>query len=323
MKKNLKIFILFICILSFQFAKAQQDPIYSQYIFNGLSINPAYAGYKETVNFQMLYRNQWTGLINSPKTFEALADIPLNQNKMGLGLDFSNDQFGQQTNQRAYLSYAYRLKLNEDSKLSFGLGVGIIQNSISGNKFDPINPSDPLLNIGTNRVMKPDMKAGIFYASHHFFAGLSFSDLLSNSQTSNNSILYLNSTIHSYLSAGAIYPITEHIKIKPTFLLREDFKSPGAIDLNCFLIFNDKLWTGFSGRNGIQLGKSKALQTDLKSDNAIVFLVEYYINPSLRIGYSYDYATTTLQKVSSGSHEISLGFTLGRKTSSLLTPRFF
>ncbi len=321
--RTLKFILIVLPFFSTIKLKAQQEPIYSQYIFNGLVMNPAFAGYKETLNFQTFYRDQWTNLQGSPKTFSASVDGSFSENRMGLGIDFLSDAIGLQKTQSAYLSYAYRLKFNESSKLSLGLSIGIIQNSLSGNLFDPTDPVDPILNTYANKVIKPDMKAGLLYASDHVFASLSFTNLLSNIIPAQSSTLYIKSTPHGYLSAGVIYPITNFLKIKPSFLLRGDFNSPLTSDLNGFLIFENKFWAGFSYRNGIQFGKQGNLSTNLPTNNAMVFLLDYYISPQLRIGYSYDYATTSLQKVSGGSHEISIGYTFGKRSTALLSPRFF
>lgn len=321
---RLLLFAAFYCLLLLSDrAFAQQDPISSQYIFNGLSLNPAFAGYKEAVSIALDYRNQWTGLDGAPKSFFASADAPLNRANMGLGIEFSHDQAGLQQTQRLYLSYAYRLQLTEDSRLSFGLGIGGAQYSLDGTRYDPIQPNDPILIPSLNIITRPDMKAGLLFANSHYFAGLSFTDLLSNFRTNDAAYLLIKRRIHSYFSAGAIFNLNRNLKIKPSLLIREDFKSPGAADLNCFVIFNNRLWTGVSYREGLRLGRASALQTDLSANQAWVFMVQLYLADNLRLGYSFDYAATRLQQVSSGTHEISLGYTFRRKNASMLTPRFF
>jgi type IX secretion system PorP/SprF family membrane protein len=320
-----KIFILFTVLqMVSKLAIAQQDAQFSQYMFNGIYINPAYAGYKEQLNAQAFYRNQWTGIEGSPKTMSLAIDAIANNGNVGLALQISDDELGAQRNFAAYANYAYRIRLNNEgtSRLALGLGIGVVQFGIDGAK---LNPNDPEMYqpIGTQASTVPDGRIGIYFANDRFFAGISADNLVSQFIDKNRYQFIPNPMPHFYLTAGTLIPLTVDMLLKPSFLLKDDRGGPTSLDLNAFIIFGEKLWVGGAYRTGVNLYKKPYLQSDLDKQNTAVAAIQIMASGNIRIGYAYDFSVGPLQGYGGGTHEISIGFTFPRINQRMLTPRFF
>ena len=305
-------------------AKAQQDAQFSQYMFNGIYINPAYAGYREQLNLHAFYRNQWTGIEGSPKTLSVAVDAIANQGNVGLALQVSDDRLGAQRNAAVYGNYAYRIRMNEDgsSRLAFGLGLGVVQLGIDGSILNPNNP-EALQPQGTQSVFAPDARAGVFYSNDRFYAGFSADNLLSQFKNLADFTLIPQPKPHYYLTAGMLLPLGTNISVKPSFLLKDDRGGPTSLDLNAFVIFADKIWLGGSYRTGVKLYDKSYLQNDLSQLNSAVAAAQFFPNQNLRIGYAYDMSIGPLQGYSGGTHEISIGYFFNRRDIRIMTPRYF
>jgi len=300
---------------------AQQDAQFTQYVFDGLAVNPGYAGYKEATNASLLYRNQWTGIDGSPKTLTASIDGLSGDKRTGLGFHIIQDQLGAENNLSAFGSYSFRLRLGEEERLSLGLAAGLVQYTVDGNKLTPLH-KDPSFS-GKQSVINPDLNFGIFYASSHYFWGLSVTDLFSNLQYNNSAFLYLYRVRHYYAQAGAIFELNENFSIKPSFLLKQDFKGPANLDINLFFLLGRQIWLGTSYRTGVKFLSGSNLESNLQSTDALSAIVEFNLDQHWRLGYSYDYTTSHLNSVSAGSHEISLGYRFLKKNAPVLSPRNF
>lgn len=303
---------------------AQQDAQYSQYMFNGIYINPAYAGYKEALNLHAFYRNQWTGIAGAPKSFSLAVDAIANDGNVGLALQVSSDKLGAQDNLSAYASYAYRIRMNADgsSRLAIGLSAGILQSGINGAN---LNPNDPETDMpaGLHRLT-PDARAGIFFANDKYFAGFSVDNLVVQAFKNTGRFTWLPQTkLHYYLTAGMLLPVNEDIQLKPSFLLKDDRGGPTSLDLNAFLLFKDIVWVGGSYRTGVKMYDKSYLQKNLTYRNSAVAAVEVFPVPNLRVGYAYDFSVGPLQSYSGGTHEISVGFTFNKQNIRMATPRVF
>jgi type IX secretion system PorP/SprF family membrane protein len=294
-------------------AIAQQDAQFSQYMFNGLYINPAYAGYKEQANIHSFYRSQWTGLEGAPQTSSLAGDMAVNNGNVGLGLLLSNDFIGSQSNFSAYANYAYRLKVgsSEFSRLAFGLAAGVVQQGIDGNKLDP-NDFDTTLPIGRPTQTFPDARAGLFYSNETFFLGFSADNLLAshfqNKKYETNLLPKINT--HYYLSAGFLFDTGTNLKFKPTLLLKDDKQTFTSLDLNAFALINDKIWVGGFYRTAVKLYNKPHLDPNLPKKNGLGIISEFLVNDNMRLGYAFDYSLSKLRNYSYGSHEISIGFAL-------------
>lgn len=298
--------------------KAQQDVQFTQYLFNGLHINPAYAGAKEDLYVQSFYRSQWQGIPGAPKSFSVAADGAFNEGSVGLGIIVTNDQLGAQSNLSAYANYAYRLRLNADetSTLSFGLAAGMMQLGLDANKLQAINPGDAAIPLSSQTRIYPDARFGIYYTSEKYFAGFSATNVIARYMAKKNSaeLLIPVPQAHLYFTAGALFPINEDVQLKPVVLLKEDLQAPATLDLTAFLLLKEKIWIGGFYRTTLNLF-SNNLQAGLPKTNSLGLITEVFVSPDVRIGYSYDYSINKLRDYNSGSHELSVGFYLSRKNA--------
>lgn len=321
--------ILFFCVFLLtvtHYADAQQDAQYSQYMFNTLVINPAYAGYKEVLNIDALTRDQWVGIEGAPKTKTIILDGSFFDNKVGLGLSVVKDQLGLQSQSSAYLNYAYRLQVGDNSRLALGLGVGVGQYKLDGSGAHTDNPNDPNFNYGKSSFIVPDARVGVFYSNDQFYAGLSVTNLFSTafnySSVTENQVAKQGK--HYFLTAGYLYNLNNFLKFKPSFLLKDDTKGPTNLDINNFFLLGEKVWLGVSYRTSVNLLKRKSIVGNVKSPDAVVGMVEFFAGKIWRLGYAYDYTLSSLQGYSGASHELSVCITFAPKRDvSILSPRYF
>ncbi len=292
---------------------AQQDAQYSQYIFNGIYINPAYAGYRERININATYRNQWTGVNGAPKGFTLAADALMPNERVGLSLVMSTEQLGAQKNISAFANYAYRLPLNEEetSKLAFGLGLGVMQSGLNGDMLNPTDLGDNYIPNGTVKQIVPDIHAGVFFSTPRMYIGASVNNLIGKYILDKRSLDYNFPTPkpHFYLTGGVLIPMVEYaIDFKPFFLIKDDIKGPTVMDINAFFLLKQVLWLGAGYRTGINLYKKPALQGDFNSKNALIGMAEIFVSQQLRLGYSYDHSMSKLAGYAGSTHEISISW---------------
>jgi type IX secretion system PorP/SprF family membrane protein len=304
-------FILLLCVAGPCFA--QQDAQYSQYIFNGIYINPAYAGYRERVNINATYRNQWTGIEGAPKSFSLAADAIMPNERVGVSLIMSAEQLGAQKNISAFANYAYRFPINEEgtSKLAFGLGVGVMQSSLNGDMLSPRDLDDNYIPSGTVKQIIPDMHAGVFFSTPKMYVGASANNLISKYILGKKSLDYNFPTPrpHYYLTGGVLIPVEEYvIDFKPFFLIKDDIKGPTVLDINAFFLFKQAVWLGVGYRTGIKLYNKPAVQGEINNNNALIGMSEIFISQRLRLGYSYDHNMSKLAGYSGSTHEISISW---------------
>ena len=321
-KRALALVLACACISNLAFG--QQDIQTSQYMFNGIYINPAYAGYKENLNIHSFYRDQWTGISGAPKSFSIAVDAIANKGNVGLALQITTDKIGAQRTNTAYASYAYRLKMNDDgsSRLALGLGVGVVQTGIDGALLNPDNP-EPFQPLGFQSAVVPDARVGVFFSNEKYYAGISTDNLISQFIEVDRFAYIPQPKPHYYLTAGALFGVSTDLAIRPSFLIKEDRGGPTSLDLNAFLIYSEKIWVGASYRTAIKVFDKSYLQDDLLNSNSMVAAVELFPKPNIRIGYAYDFSDGPLRTYSSGSHEISIAFSFNRRNVRMLTPRVF
>ena len=317
MKKTV---LLFIGVLITFAVKAQQDSQFTQYVFNGIHINPGYAGSKEELYIQSFYRAQWLGLEGAPRTFSVSADAALMNKNVGLGLIVSSDQVGAQQHLSAYVNYAYRLRVGfeESTRLSFGIAGGMVQTGIDGGRLNAVQPGDIAVPTGMQSLTVPDARVGVYYADTTFFAGLSLTNIIARSlanKTHENMNVPLPEP-HLYFTTGALFKVNSDVRFKPVLLIKDDFKGPMSIDLNAFFLLKEKVWLGGFYKTEANLYDKKHLQRDLMKRNALGVIAEVFATPDLRIGYSYDYLINKFRNYSSGSHELSVGFYFSKRTTS-------
>jgi type IX secretion system PorP/SprF family membrane protein len=308
-------------------AKAQQTIQLSQYMFNGLALNPAYAGYKEDWTLNLSSRIQWVGINDAPQTNTVSVDgLASSDNpNVGLGTIATVDKLGPESNSSLYINYAYRLRLDElDSKrLCFGIGAGAIQYSLDGSKFTPVDAGDADIPSGTESKLMPDFRFGVYYYSPKMYFGASVFNILTDAFdriTNNPEVIKPVRTV--YLTGGAMLPLSDYVDVKPSVMVQEDFKGPTNVSVTTYLAFNRRFWVGGSYRTGISAWNSN-LVSNLNGQDAAAAIVQVYVNENFRLGYAYDFTTSKLASYQNGTHELSLSITFPRKKQRVISPRYF
>lgn len=321
--------VFLFCLFAGRLA-AQQNIQFSQYVFNSLSVNPAYAGYKEEWFAQLALRSQWMGVEGAPKTGAISIDgiVDPRDRKMGLGFQVTSDKIGPQFTTAITANYAYRLQLNGDDtqRISFGIGVGVVQYNLSGDMLNTSEGGDQALALTDESKIKPDMRLGVYYNSDYWYLGLSLLDAFSGSGVTNitrSPSFNIARSRHAYFIAGTLVNVSPEMRIRPSLLIKEDFRGPTSMDMNVMTIFNDKLWLGASYRTGFGLWKKQISEQHLGKQNSVSGIVQVFISERFRMGYSYDYVTSKLGSNQNGSHELTMGLTFGRVPRSFICPRVF
>ncbi len=298
-----KFILLFLFSVSILLTKAQQDAMVSQYMFNGLFLNPAYAGSHDYFSSTLLYRQQWVNFAGAPSTAIVAVDGPLLNKKMGVGLIASNDKIGVTNQTDVYANYSYFLKMGK-GKLSFGIKAGASQYKASVKDLTVWDQNDQVFTGTIRTAWIPKFGFGSYYYTDKFYAGFSIPALLAYGDVKS---LNIDVSKHYYLTSGYVFTVDEKFKIKPSFLLKYQSAAPVQIDLNLTVMFIDQFALGVSYRTG----------------DAFVMMAEYQANKRFRIGYAYDITTTAIKSYSSGTHEIMVGFDFGKNIIKTKTPRFF
>jgi type IX secretion system PorP/SprF family membrane protein len=321
MRKNILKSLLLVVLLFFSInlLRAQQDPMYTQYMYNTISVNPAYAGSRGALSIVGLAREQWVGIPGRPRTQTLTLHSPIHTDNsslsfsggtdMGLGLSVINDDLGNYHQTMIFADYSYSIQTTDYARLAFGLKVGV--NIFKANLIDLQYQTggDPAIYNIDNKVL-PNIGLGLYYYSDQGYIGLSVPKLLENDLLSDVSTLNGEELRHYFLIAGYVFKINYNLKFKPSFFVKAVAGAPLSIDLTGNLFIKDKLGIGLAYRNG----------------DAITGLLQYYFTPQFRIGYAYDYTITDLHNVNSGTHELMLGydFNFNEYTNTRIhSPRFF
>ena len=273
-------------------------------------------------------RKQWVGVEGAPQTGTVSLDGILDprDRKMGVGVQITSDKLGPQSTTTATLNYAYRLQLDpmDNRRLSFGLAVGLAQYALRGDLLNTIDDNDQALPTGRQNTLVPDFRVGAFYNSNFLYMGLSVMNVFSRvNEVVDPSYTDLNidKSRHMYFMAGGLINLSRDLRLRPSILLKEDFRGPTSADFNAMFILNDRIWIGASYRTGLSLWK-KGFQ-GLSKDNSVSGIAQLYLTERFRIGYSYDFVTSDLGNSLNGSHEITLGLAFGKVPRALICPRVF
>jgi type IX secretion system PorP/SprF family membrane protein len=313
------IIILTVCIwMTFQTTQAQQDAQYSMYMFNQLPLNPGYAGARERTSIMALYRHQWTGIQGAPKTFSVSAHAPLLNDRLGIGGWLASDNIGVTNIITMSLNYAYRIKFKNDSKLAIGMNVTMNNFRQRLSELSVNNVEDPNFAGDNLSAWSPNFGYGLFYYSEKYYIGVSVPHLLNASL--NKSFRFEGTDKvarqyrHYFVTAGYVINAGENLKIKPSVMFKYVNHAPSSMDGSLGFLIKEQLWLGASYRFG--WGKTGG---GFGSD-AVIGMIEYDFLKNFRIGYAYDFTLSQLNNYTSGTHEIMLGYELGKK-ETYLTPR--
>lgn len=314
-KKDFLVSLIFTAILC-SGAMAQQDAQYTQYMFNTMSVNPAYAGSRGQLSIAALYRAQWVGLEGAPETQTLNLHSPVRNSRLGYGISIVNDNIGDGVVQQTYLDavVSYTLDVSQEGKLSFGLKAGgnLLNLDFNGlNNFD----NEPITGDNIENRFSPNFGLGFYYHTNKFYAGLSAPNVLEtdhfdNSQRDANSVQFLSTQkINFYLITGYVYDLNPYLKFKPALLTKLVGGAPLQVDVSASFLINEKFSLGAAYR----------------WDAAVSALAGFQISDQFMLGLAYDRETTELggTQFNDGSFEVFLRFELIRSFRRTISPRFF
>jgi len=298
------LFLIILCCIGYK-GIAQQESQYTQYMYNTVTVNPAYAGNRGMLSFNGLYRAQWIGLDGAPETMAFSMNSPIGINGVGLGLSFTSDRIGPATENMVAADFSYTIRTSSSTKLSFGIKGGFSSLDVDINKLDPENSNDPLLT-DVNR-MAPVIGAGVYLHSDRWYVGISTPNFLETEHYDDVQVSTATEKAHFYFIGGYVFNLSQQVQFKPAVLAKAVTGAPMALDLSANFLFNERFTLGASYR----------------LDAAVSALAGFQITDGLMLGYAYDYDTTELGNYNSGSHEIFLRFELGTRVRNTVNPRFF
>ncbi len=288
---------------------AQQDALYSQYMFNPMAINPAYTGTRNAISGVLLHRSQWVGIEGAPKTNSLALHSPIKGKNFGLGINLMQDRVGPTLNTTLLGTYAYHLKLGQ-GKLSFGLRGGFYTNTLRNDELSYTNDNDKAPVNFTSQTANFDF--GTYYHTDKFYAGFSANHLSNGSVKFNDQTETYDLNMHLMGFLGKAFVITPNLVFKPSALVRYTKSAPLNFDINTSVLFQKVFWLGASYRTSSSENR----------ESSIVLITEYNISQAFRIGYSYDFNLGAIKQFNSGSHEVFLGADLVSKRKKSVSPRY-
>ncbi len=300
-----KILIFALLLAGFE-SYSQQDSQYTQYMYNTINVNPAYAGSRGVMSIFGLHRTQWVGLDGAPVTNAFSINSPIENSNLGVGLSFVNDRIGPTTENTISADLSYTIPTSERYKLSFGIKG-------TGNLFDldktKLNPKDlgdsSLESIKSN--FSPNVGAGVYFHSDQLYLGLSVPNFLETKRYKDNTFSVNKERMNLYLIGGYVFDLNSSLKFKPAFLAKAVEGAPLQLDVSGNFLINEKFVLGAAWRWSA----------------AASFMAGFQVTDGIYIGYGYDLETTKLAHYNSGSHEVFLRFELFKRQDRIVSPRFF
>ena len=318
MNRPLLIIVLAFLTLCIEQVQGQQDAQYTQYMYNTISVNPAYAGSRGVLSVMGLHRSQWVGLDGAPRTQTLTLNTPIGDSeRLGLGLSIVNDEIGPTDETFIGVDFSYTIPTSEYGKLSFGLKGGAHLLNVDFQELTQFNQNDALFENNIDNKFSPQVGIGVYYHTDKFYLGLSAPNLLetdhfdeSTTSSSSEAVSFLaEERINYYLIAGHVFNITDDLKFKPALLSKLVFGAPLQVDVSANFLLYERLTLGVAYRWSA----------------AVTGQVAFQISDSMMIGFAYDRETTELgqSQFNDGSYEVMLRFELFKKYNRMLTPRFF
>ena len=317
--------LAFATLAGIQTVYAQQEVQYSQYMFNMLAVNPAYAGSRDVLSMTGLYRQQWVGIEGAPSTQSFTIDMPIKKEKVGVGLQAYNDQIGVFKNTGVYASYAYRVKVSQKITLSMGIQGGVtnlsgnllnVQRTLSGTDTDPAFS-------GNISKWLPNVGVGLYLSNDRGYIGISCPSVIQNrfkdGNTTKSSDSVARQDRHYFLMLGFVIPLGSSLALKPSILAKAT-RDAAAIDFNLNLWIKDRIAIGGSWRTN---NKNFTSPFGNLNGDAAIGMLEIQATDQFRLGYAYDFALNGLRSQQNGSHEVMLRYEFGYRKAKILTPRYF
>ena len=310
MKNLYKYILLFGLLVWGNHLFAQTEPMYSQYMYNMLGVNPAYAGNREATSFNFFQRRQWVGLAGAPQTNSVSVDGAFNDNKLGWGVQAYDDKLGVEKADGLNMMMATHIQVSDKGIVSGGLSVGVMNYRIDLlNVQGRYTPSDPAFYSNFNKWL-PAVGLGLYYNTNKFYAGFSVPNVLKSRLTAfdvmNSGIQKVNST-HLFFTTGYVFDVNEDVKIKPSTMIKAVGGAPIEADFNTNVWLKNVIGLGFSYRTG----------------DAMVGMAEAQINQNLRVGYAYDITISPLKYYNNGSHELMFRYEFGNNNTKVKSTRYF
>ena len=297
--------VLIVCLFAFK-SNAQQDPQYTQYMYNMNVLNPAYAGSTEGLAVGVLYRSQWSGLDGGPRTFTFAVHSPVGE-RTGLGLSLIADEIGPVKETNAYVDFSYTVPVSTETKLAFGLKGGFTFHDIGLVDLDLIDQNDPFFANNINETT-PNIGAGVyFYKPNKYYISLSMPNILDAVHLDANGTNIGSETQHLFGALGYVFDLSENFKLKPHGIVKYASDAPISFDINANLFMY----------NIVEVGVGYRL------DDAFSGMVNFLVTPNLRIGYAYDSIQSELNIVTNSSHEVFLNFDFNFTKKVSRSPRYF
>ncbi|MNF46032.1 hypothetical protein D3C85_235020 [compost metagenome] len=299
--KLFSIVLMFTAIASF----AQQDAQFTQYMYNTINVNPAYAGSRGALSMFALHRTQWVGLDGAPVTNTISMNTPLNESNLGLGVSLINDKIGPTKENSLSADISYSIPTSETWKLSFGVKATANMFDLDESELSPEDAGDPTLQ--NYDSFSPNIGAGIYFHSDKAYVGFSVPNFIETNNYDDNDVAIYKEKINYYLIAGYVFDFSDSIKFKPALLTKMVEGAPLQLDISGNFMFNDKFVLGVAYR----------------WDASMSAMAGFQVSEGMYIGYGYDLDTTELENYNSGSHEIFLRYEIFKNNGKMTTPRFF
>ena len=310
MRKQIRNLLIATAIIAAGNTSAQQEVMVSQYMFNGLFLNPAYAGSHPYAGVSLLHRAQWTGINGAPRTSMLAYDSPLLGNKMGLGFSMVHDAIGVSRDLQFDAHYSYHLRMGETGHIAFGLKAGVSVYSARLSELTYWDGDDQVFTNDISNKLVGNFGFGAYWWNDLSYIGVSVPTLYAADEAITADVhgaMDHYFSRHYYLYGGHVFHLNESFDLKPSTMVRVEASAPLEADINLNVLYKEKLWLGVGYRTG----------------DAVVAMIEYKVGPLLRVGYSYDLTTSALNAYSNGSHEVMIGIDLGRDPIKIKTPRYF
>ncbi|WP_298349018.1 type IX secretion system membrane protein PorP/SprF [uncultured Dokdonia sp.] len=303
--KKLLLLTLILSLFYIDESVAQQDPQYTQYMYNMNVVNPAYAGLKEGLAINLLYRNQWSSLDGSPETFTLAAHSPISE-KVGLGVSLIRDELGPVKETNAYADFSYTIDVSSTFKLALGIKAGATFHEVGLVDLELQDPGDAFFSQNINQTY-PNVGTGAFLYSDKFYVGLSVPNLLNSVHLDTNELKIGSETNHYFVTSGYVFQVSDNVKLKPSVMVKSAFDAPVSFDANVNALFLEKFELGVSYRY----------------DDSFSGIVGFQATPEFRIGYAYDAVTSEINNIAPSSHEIIITYNILRNKKALRSPRYF